>query len=233
LFEKGCVVIRSDGPTRNDPSHELTSRTWKESLENNNSSIMSAGNMPVQATWHAIWNQPPPVEVGLWHSQSATQKISYDVISLDRSTDNRRKIEYHCVADHGLSSGWIKFFYEVNDGKPNFLRHWISSRYEKLGDHFIMYPPKSWIPVLVPDPNKYDDDYREMHRIRLIADKITITMRPDGSWSETAFCSTYRNVVSGNTQISIGHQLTDLAMKTYRPLVRKLVKANWIKEDQE
>jgi len=72
-----------------------------------------------------------------------------------------------------------------------------------------------------------------MHRIRLIADKITITMRPDGSWNEAAFRSTYRNVVSGNTQISIGHQLTDQAMKTYLPLVRKIVKANWIDEDRE
>lgn len=246
LFDKGCVIVRRDGRTPNDRSYELTSKTWRETLGIDDISPVNlnmASNIPIEATWHAIWNRPPPVEVGLWDCQAKTQKISYDVISLDRSTENRRKIEYHCVADHGLSSGWIKFFYEVNDGKHNFLRDWTESKYKNLvRGYLIMYPPNykrdhmdlgSWIPVLVPDPVKHEDDYKEMHRIRLIADKITITMRPDGSWNEAAFRSTYRNVVSGNTQISIGHQLTDQAMKTYLPLVRKIVKANWIDEDRE
>jgi len=120
LFDKGCVIVRRDGRTPNDRSYELTSRTWRETLGIDDISPVNlnmASNIPIEATWHAIWNQPPPVEVGLWDCQAKTQKISYDVISLDRSTGNRRKIEYHCVADHGLSSGWIKFFYDVNDGK--------------------------------------------------------------------------------------------------------------------
>jgi len=241
LFDKGCVVIRRDGRTPNERSYELTSKSWKETLEYG--AITESSNVPIEATWHAIWNQPPPVDVGLWDCQSKTQKISYDVISLDRSTENRRKIEYHCVADHGLSSGWIKFFYEVNDGKPNFLRDWTASKYKNLvSGHLIMYPPNykrdwmdfgSWIPVLVPDPIKHSDNYQQMHRIRLIADKIAITMRPDGSWNENAFLSTYRNVVSGNTQISIGHQLSDVAMNSYLPLVRQIAKANWAAEDRE
>jgi len=241
LFDKGCVVIRRDGRTPNERSYELTSKTWKETLQHG--ALTESHNVPIEATWHAIWNQPPPVDVGLWDCQSKTQKISYDVISLDRSTENRRKIEYHCVADHGLSSGWLKFFYEVNDDKPNFLRDWTDSKYKNLvWGHLIMYPPNykrdwtdfgSWIPVLVPDPVKHNDNYREMHRIRLIADKIAITMRPDGSWNENAFLATYRNVVSGNTQISIGHQLSDVAMNSYLPLVRQIVKANWTSEDRE
>lgn len=226
LFEKGCVVLRRDGRTPNEPSYELTSKTWRESLLEDNNRLMT-NDVPVKATWHAIWNQPPPVDVGLWDDQSKTQKISYDVISLDRSSENRRKIEYHCVADHGLSSGWLKFFYEVNDGIPNFLRDWTDSRFKKLvPGHLIMYPPKCWVPVLVPCPVEHGANYREMHRVRLIADKIAITMRSDGSWNENNFLSTYRNIVNGNTQISIGHQLSDVAMNSYLPLVRQLVKAN-------
>jgi hypothetical protein len=181
----------------------------------------------IKATWHAIWNKPPPVDVGLCDIQSKTQKISYDVITLDRTSTNRRKIEYHCVADHGLSSGWLKFFYEVNDDVPNFLRGWTDSKYRDLyPGHRIMYPPNEWMPILVPCPIKHEAHYREMHRVKLIADKIAITMRSDGCWNENVFLATYRNIVSGNSQISIGHQLSDVAMNKYLPQVRQLVKAN-------
>jgi len=233
LFDKGCVVLRRDGRTPNEPSFELTSKSWKETILVDNNRLIDQ-NVPISATWHAIWNQPPPVDVGLWDVQSKTQKMSYDVISLDRSSENRRKIEYHCVADHGLSSGWIKFFYEVNDGIPNFLRGWTDSRFKKLvPGHLIMYPPKCWVPILVPCPVEHKSNYREMHRVRLIADKIAITMRTDGSWNENIFLATYRNTVSGNTQISIGHQLSDVAMNSYLPLVRQLVRANRTFGDRE
>jgi hypothetical protein len=187
--------------------------------------LRSGTSIVYKGLWHAIWNKPPPVSAGTWDFQGKAQKISYDVIYLGRAS-NRRKIEYSCVVDHGLSSGWIKFFYEETDEVFNFLRLW--KRYDcflnRLGyDHILMVPPGCLWPVWVPDPQKYLALYLETHRIKAIADKIAITMRSDGSWNENVFLATYRNTVSGNSQVSMGHQLSDVAMSNYLPKVRKEV----------
>lgn len=237
LFDEGCILIRHDSRVENQQSLELTAREWYEttSLDIPNQDVIterdtvghlrSGTGIVFRGTWHAIWSKPPPVSAGLWDLQGKAQKISYDVIYLGR-TCNRRKIEYSCAVDHGLSSGWIKFFYEENDSVFNFVRLWkrIDCFLNRLGyDHILMKPPGCWLPIWVPDPKTHMSLYLENHRIKTIADKIAITMRSDGSWNENVFLTTYRNTVSGNSQVSMGHQLSDVAMSNYLPRVRKEV----------
>jgi len=237
LFEQGCVLIRHDSRVDGQHSLELTARDWFEDISKRVSEpdvidlndtvgeLRTGTNAVYRGIWHAIWNKPPPVSAGAWDFQGKAQKISYDVIFLGRAS-NRRKIEYSCVVDHGLSSGWIKFFYEENDNIHNFARVWkrVDCLINRLGyDHILMIPPDGWWPMWVPDPQKYLALYLEKHRIKTIADKITITMRSDGSWNENVFLATYRNTVSGNSQVSMGHQLSDVAMSNYLPKVRREV----------
>jgi len=237
LFEQGCILIRHDSRKEGQHPMELTARDWFEEVSkretepdlidlNDTVGALRTGTHPVYGgIWHAIWNKPPPVSAGTWDSQGKAQKISYDVIYLGRAS-NRRKIEYSCVVDHGLSSGWIKFFYDENDNIYNFARLWkrVDCFLNRLGyDHILMKPPDCWWPMWVPDPSKFMALYLEKHRIKTIADKIAITMRSDGSWNENVFLATYRNTVSGNSQVSMGHQLSDVAMSNYLPKVRREV----------
>jgi len=231
LFEQGCVKLRRDGQD-GQPFREFNSSDWAGVIRTNDKTSGLLGtaetnNVVYPGVWHAVWNQPPPISVGNWDVHGKTQKISYDMIYLGRAM-NRRKIQYICAADHGLSSGWIKFFYEKNDDIFNFLRDWrvIELPFGIKYDHLLMIPPGCWLPVRVPDPMKYLPYYIRQHRIKAIADKIAITMRSDGCWNENVFLATYRNIVSGNTQISIGHQLSDVTMYEYLPHVRQLVKSN-------
>lgn len=237
LFEQGCVRLRCDG-SDGQPFREFNSLDWLELTRNRDKTLGLLGtvenNMVYPGIWHAIWNQPPPISVGNWDAHGKTQKVSYDMIFLGRAK-NRRKIQYICAADHGLSSGWIKFFYEKNDGVFNFLRDWrtVDLPFGIKFDHLLMIPPGCWLPIRVPDPELYLPYYTRQHRIKAIADKIAITMRSDGCWNENVFLATYRNTVSGNTQISIGHQLSDVTMYEYLPHVRQLVKSNRSFGDQE
>jgi hypothetical protein len=78
--------------------------------------------------------------------------------------------------------------------------------------------------MLVPCPIKYQSTYLKLHRVKVISDKLTATMRSDGNWNETVFLTSYERLVSGNNQTSMGHRLSDPAMNDYLPLVRERVR---------
>lgn len=258
LFEQGCISIRKDASgvvsskkkdtSGVDPSGiaaplEFTRKQWTAWLKGTDECIAastasgSAGPSAqsqgaLKGTWHALWNEPPRVDAGLWDIQGKTQKVSYDAIYLGRDS-NRKKIWYNSATDYGLCSSWVQFFYEVNDDIPNFLRHWqkqklFASMEQVLSylvpHHQLMTPPDSIFPLLVPCPQHYRMLYSKLHRIKLISDKITTTMRTDGNWNENVFLTTYRNLISGNSQTSMGHKLSDPAMIDYLPLIRKRVR---------
>jgi len=251
LFEQGCIVIRRDGngsSEDNDVPIEFSSREWAKFLgqiQGRESNALTRVGGPVDApglalinpnsvlkgTWHALWKQPPGVDAGLWDIQGKTQKVSYDEIYLGRDS-KRRKIQYSSVTDYGLCSGWLDFFYEINDDTPNFLRNWTSTELtiamERKFSYFFPYhrlliPPGEILPMWVPCHKYYRLTYLKLHRVKLISDKITATMRTDGNWNENVFLTTYRNLVSGNNQTSMGHKLSDPAMTEYLPLIRQRV----------
>lgn len=244
LFEQGCMLIRRDGnisSDENDIPIEFSRREWAkflEQLEDSNAIMLdgpgfalSNRNSVLKGTWHALWNQPPRVDAGLWDIQGKTQKVSYDEIYLGRDS-KRRKIQYSSATDYGLCSGWIDFFYEINDGVPNFLRNWTSTKLTIAMErkfscffphHRLLIPPGEILPMWVPCYKYYRLTYSKLHRVKLISDKITATMRTDGNWNENVFLTTYRNLVSGNNQTSMGHKLSDPAMTEYLPLIRQRV----------
>lgn len=242
LFEQGCFLIRKDTTSADSNGVaaplEFTRKEWTAWMKGGDDNTAVSSNSSLaqpqgafKGTWHALWNEPPRVDAGLWDIQGKTQKISYDVIYLGRDS-NRRKIWYNSATDYGLCSSWVQFFYEVNDGVPNFLRNW--HKFNMLGPieqifsyfvrhHRLMTPPDETLPVLVPCPEHYRLLYLKLHRVKLISDKITATMRTDGNWNENVFLTTYRNLVSGSSQTSMGHRLSDPAMIEYLPLIRKRV----------
>lgn len=241
LFECGCYTIRKDckGSSGDGSAPvEFTQTDWVKYIAHNeyrndainyNGATFTLGNSNavLEGTWHALWKQPPRMDAGIWDIQGKTQKVSYDVIYLGRDS-NRRKIQYNSVSDHGLCSGWLNFFTEVNDGTPNFLRNWTSNAFTLtmerwfsciLPHHRLLTPPGEILPMWVPCHKYYRLYYSKHHRIKLISDKITATMRTDGNWNDNVFKATYRNLVSGNSQTSMGHKLSDPAMTDYLPLV--------------
>jgi hypothetical protein len=248
LFDSGCTLIRRDRVVSSDEGSvpaEFTHRDWEMYLERNhyslgaaeaNSNALRTPNIVLEGKFHALWNRPPRVDAGLWDIQGKTQKISYDVIYLGRDS-KRRKIQYNSATDYGLCSGWLNFFFEVNDGPdkgptPNFLRNWKSNKlttaftrvFGRLyPDHQLLIPPGEILPMWVPCHKHYRLEYSKLHRVKLISDKITATMRTDGNWNENVFLTTYRNLVSGNNQTSMGHKLSDPAMNDYLPLIRQRV----------
>lgn len=245
LFEQGCIMIRKDGNEGSDDSEvpvEFSRRDWAAFLGHcegsrkavscsGSSVVLSNANTVLKGKWHALWNQPPRVDAGLWDIQGKTQKVSYDEIYLGRDS-NRRKIQYSSATDFGLCSGWLNFFYEINDGVPNFLRNWTSTRLtiamERKFSYFfphhrLLIPPGEILPMWVPCHKYYRLTYSKLHRVKLISDKITATMRTDGNWNENVFLTTYRNLISGNNQTSMGHKLSDPAMTEYLPLIRQRV----------
>jgi hypothetical protein len=247
LFEQGCLVIRRDGNTSSEDASipiEFTRSDWNEFLGRGGDGLaiancgvgssVSSPNSVLKGTWHALWKSPPRLDAGLWDIQGKTQKVSYDEIYLGRDS-NRRKIQYSSATDYGLCSGWLNFFYEVNDGVPNFLRNWTQVELPEsvgrffswiLPNHRLLTPPGETLPMWVPCYKYYRLSYLKLHRVKLISDKITATMRTDGNWNENVFLTTYRNLVSGNNQTSMGHKLSDPAMIEYLPLIRQRVYAS-------
>ena len=232
LFELGCISIGRDESTSKDVTLEccLFTKTDWDRLEEDNRLALQDNRKPFPGKWHAVWNQPPRIEAGCWDIQNKTQKISYDVVNLGRNSQ-RNKILYNSASDFGLCSGWIKFFYDVHDDVPNFLRNWehVYPRIARcigiwLPNHALMLPPGDLIPMLVPCPIKYRTTYLKLHRVKVISDKLTATMRSDGNWNETVFLTSYERLVSGNNQTSMGHRLSDPAMNDYLPLVRERVR---------
>jgi len=232
LFELGCISIGRDESYSKDVTLEcclFTKADW-ERLEEANRCALRDNPKPFPGKWHAVWNQPPRIEAGCWDIQNKTQKISYDVVCLGRNSQ-RNKILYNSASDFGLCSGWIKFFYDVHDDVPNFLRTWehvypLVARCigTWLPYHALMLPPGDLLPMLVPCPLKYRSVYLKLHRVKVISDKLTATMRSDGNWNETVFLTSYERLVSGNNQTSMGHRLSDPAMNDYLPLIRQRVR---------
>jgi len=249
LFKQGCLSLRKDAPSASSPgeteSSEFTREGWLMLTKENEGKDLSDWNTirrndlirpgdAFKGTWHALWNEPPRVDAGLWDVTMKTQKISYDVIYLGRDS-NRRKIRYNSATDFGLCSSWLDFFYQVNDDVPNFLRNWdswtLNKPMERLFSliephHQLMTPPNETFPMLVPCHKQYRLIYFRQHRIKIISDKIITTMRTNGDWNPDAFMATYRNVVGGNSQISMGHRLSDRAMIDYLPLIEQNVYAS-------
>jgi hypothetical protein len=229
MFKQGCVRVCRDA-TDSSQALSITRdmfRTGDLTLSLS-SDLLSQTDVPINGVWHAIWNTPPVVNAGPWETQGKTQKISYDIIDLGRSNVNsgRRQIKYICANDNGLHSSWLLFFYEINDGLPNFLRSWTKCDWLKhylriVYDHTLWFPPGVNRPMLVPNFARYKSRYLLLHRIKMISDKMNLTMRSDGSWNETVFLTTYRNLLQGNSSTNMGHRSSDAAMMYYLPYVRE------------
>jgi hypothetical protein len=237
MFEDGCLCIRRaggkvvdrNGQERFYPPMSITADALSiEKFLSLGLVLQSQTNpedSPFQGEWHARWDKPPELRCDSWANQGRTQRISYDVVDLGR-TKLKNHIRYVCAAEVGLNTGWVDFCHLENDGLPNILRGWDETfEVVRIWDISLMKSPSGRY-MWVPDYNKYKEHYIEQHRIKAIADQITLTMKTGGSWCEATFKTSYKSVVSGNSSTNMGHKLPTMTAKRYLPQVTSLVRAH-------
>jgi hypothetical protein len=237
MFADGCLSIRRDGSTIADdegrtrviPPLSITADMLSEEGHSAFGLALQVGtnleDLPTPGNWHARWDKPPELRADSWANQGRTQRISYDVVDLGR-TSSKNHIRYVSAAEYGLNTGWIDFCHLENDGLPNILRDWEQT-YEvmRIWNHSFMKTPSGEF-MWVPDYDVYKEHYIELHRIKAIANQITLTMRTGGSWCNTTFMTSYRGVVSGNSSTNMGHKIPTVTAKRYLPQVMSLVRAS-------
>lgn len=238
MFEDGCLCIRRDSSTSKDkqgneksiPPLSITSgELEQDSLTATLGLVLPTPpnfeDLPYPGNWHAKWDKPPELRADAWANQGRTHRISYDVVDLGRDSQ-KNHIRYVSAAEMGLNTGWIDFCHLVNDGLPNLLRGWVEQHaLLRIWNHSLMRSPCGQL-VWVPDYDVYKQHYIEQHRIKALADQITLTMRTGGSWCNATFKTSYWNVVSGNSSANMGHKLPTVTAKSYLPRVMQLVRAS-------
>ena len=237
MFDDGCLSIRREGSTEVDasgkkkfiPPVSITAEVLSDKCFTTLGLVLPTStdleDFPYKGEWHATWDKAPELRSDSWANQGRTRRISYDVVNLGR--DNRKNhIKYVSAAEVGLNTSWVDFCHLENDGLPNLLRGWKKwFCVVRIWNHSYMMSPQGHL-MWVPDYNEYKQHYIEQHRIKAIADQITLTMRTGSSWCNTTFMTSYRNVVSGNSSTNMGHKLPAVTAKHYLPQVMSRVRAH-------
>lgn len=171
---------------------------------------------------------------------------SSEILDLGRSrSNNNSKERYRNNCDGALNLGLVAFLYKKRDGHGfNFLYQvkeksdWMNWGYRAYfwycrrvhGIHYMRYSYSRYgmfYTEIFPDLGVHEEAYKHRHRVRLISDKIQMSMTSTRGWHEAVFISRMNETLGGvESTAGMGHKLPSYYISAIYRDVRKMVQSS-------